>query len=652
MKSLDRLRPHHTAPHRTAPHRRSRGGGENCTLPLLPKFSLVRTLSPVLDTRAPSRTMAPQPTTVCCPSTSAPLGDLRAYARCLLQHQATKLPHGKCSHNVTSALAVEAHGLDCVATGGGFFLNARTADGRPTCTGGDVFQVWVVVNEAGRLLSRHRTWATPLPVHAAGALKAPAPSLYWVNTSGGTVLPGRHTYHFSVVLKDSQNRALQQLDGRGPLQWVRSPVREWLRYRRCVSGAVPLSSSLKSWDLGVDIVIDRPELPVDEPQCGAVRANASTALVALMNTTHGYSCPPGMCTGNAYARVVKTYGASTRESKGFRHVLKPEGCQLHFYEESEAADCLQGRSILNIGGSMANSVQQGFERLSSRAKTSWWWDFGRTQISNNFQLSPGHTCFVDDQQRASVVTTVFIHHPFRHGLLNVLHPDPKKADGLNKASQFESLMCEHDIVIFESGVHDMALPDRRAHRALQKLCHESVPCTDAELLPKLMNESWRLNQLSSYRTHLAELMGTWRRCAETRAHSGLTPFRPIFKLVTAPNSISSCESEWGYNVEAHYMAVANAAAREVVEAAGFEVFDAFPATAHIHPTWYDMNGKDNQHSDIVSDLTVHMLLNQVCHPSAAASFKLGTSPPRKGPIEGLPRVFQTYSSCSKAWATP
>ena len=592
-----------------------------------------------------------QPTTACCPSASATLGDLRASVRCLQQHQATRLPHGTCSHNVTSALAVEALGLDCVATGGGFFLNARTADGRPACTGGDVFQVWVEVNEAGRLLPRHRTWAM-LSRHRTWAtpLKVSAPSLYWVNTSGGTALPGRHTYHISVVLKDSQDRALQQLDGRGPLQWVRSPVREWLRYRRCVSGAVPLPGSLKSGDRGVDIVIDRPELPVDEPQCGAVRADASTALVALVNTTHGYACPRGMCTGNAYARVVKTYGKDL--SKDFRHVLKPEGCQLHFYEESEAADCLQGRSILNIGGSMANSVQRGFERLSSRAKTSWWWDFGRTQISNNFQLSPGHTCFVDDQQRASVVTTVFIHHPFRHGLLNVLHPDPKKASGLNKASQFESLMCEHDIVIFESGVHDMALPDRRAHRALQKLCHEPVPCTDAELLPKLMNESWRLDQLASYRTHLAELMGTWRRCADKRAQSAQSPFRPIFKLVAAPNSISSCSSEWGYNVEAHYMAVANGAARQVVEAAGFEVFDAFPATAHLRPTWYDMNGKDNQHSDTVSDLTVHMLLNQICHPSAAARFKQGSNPPRKGPIKGLPKVFQTYSSCSEAWAKP
>ena len=585
--------------------------------------------------------MPPRTSTACCPITSAPLDDLRTSAHCLLQqHQATRLPSGKCSHNVTSALAVEAFGLDCVATGGGFFLNARTADARPACTGGDIFQVWVVV--AG--LSRHRTWATPLPVHAAGALKMSAPSLYWVNTSGGTVLPGRHTYHISVVLKDSQDRALQQLEGRGPMQWVTSPVREFLRYRRCVSAAVPLSGSLKPRDLGVDIVIDRPELPVDEPQCGAVRADASTALIALENTTDGYACPPGVCTGNAHARVVNTYGASTRESRGFRHVLKPEGCHMHFYEESEAAQCLQGRSILNIGGSMANSVQRGFERLSSRAKTNWWWDFGRTQISNNFQLSPGHTCFVDDQQRASVVTTVFIHHPFRHGLLNVLHPDPKKTDSLNKASQFESLMCEHDIVILESGVHDMAMPDRRAHTALQQLCHQPSPCTDAELLPRLMNQSWRLDQLSSYRAHLTELMGTWRRCAAKRTQRGLTAFRPIFKLVSAPNSVSSCASEWGYNVEAHYMSVANIAAREVVEAAGFEVFDAFPATAHASNTWYDMNGKDNQHSDILSDLTVHMLLNQVCHPNVAA-INQSTNPPRKGPIKGLPKVFQTYSSC-------
>ena len=131
--------------------------------------------------------------------------------------------------DLTSATAVEALGLDCIAAGTGFFLIARASDTRPVCTGGDVFQVWVT--EAHRKLSRHRVWATP--VTTVDASQPAPPSLYWVNTSGGTVLPGRRTYHISAMLLDSQDRALQQLDGVGPLQWVVSPVHEWLRYRWC-----------------------------------------------------------------------------------------------------------------------------------------------------------------------------------------------------------------------------------------------------------------------------------------------------------------------------------------------------------------------------------------------------------------------------------
>lgn len=596
--------------------------------------------------------------TECCPNVRASQLDLLDAARCLQRRRhATRLFDGDCAHNVTSATAVEALGLDCIAAGTGFFLIARASDTRPVCTGGDVFQVWVT--EAHRKLSRHRVWATP--VTTVDASQPAPPSLYWVNTSGGTVLPGRRTYHISAMLLDSQDRALQQLDGVGPLQWVVSPVHEWLRYRRCSHAAVPLSTVGASAPLvrptghsaghrdvdGVLIQVDGPKAAVDQPQCGAVPAGTSTALVALVNTTRGLACRSGTCTGDAYRRVVRPFLGprdAPREPKGFRHVLKPSSCHLHFYDETEVGRCLRGRSVLNIGGSVANSVQRGFERLSSRSKPSWWWEFGRTQISNNYQLSPGHTCFVDEEARLSVVTTTFIHHPFRHGLLNVLQPDPKRTDGLQQAKQYEALMCAHDIVIFESGVHDMALPDRRAHRLLHKMCSQRSPCTAADLLPVLQNESWRVDQLASYRAHLKELMQMWTRCATTRTESGFAPFRPIFKLASAPNSEVSCESEWGYNVEAHYMAVANRVAREVVEAAGFEVFDSFPATLHAVPNWYDMNGRDNQHSDLLSDMVVHLLLNQVCHPSAMQQ-EGATKTSRRGQISGLPRPFATYSTC-------
>jgi hypothetical protein len=57
---------------------------------------------------------------------------------------------------------------------------------------------------------------------------------------------------------------------------------------------------------------------------------------------------------------------------------------------------------------------------------------------------------------------------------------------------------------------------------------------------------------------------------------------------------------------------ANDVAREVVSAAGFEVFDPFPATMHARMHWFDKGGRDLQHSDVLSDLVTQMLLNQLC----------------------------------------
>ena len=226
-------------------------------------------------------------------------------------------------------------------------------------------------------------------------------------------------------------------------------------------------------------------------------------------------------------------------------------------------------------------------------------------------------------------------------------------------------MCAHDLVVFESGVHDMAFFDRRAHRALLHACTGPLPCDDAQLMPAMHNESWRLDQLSSYRANLGRLMEMWRRCARTREARQLPPFRPIFKLISAPNSgteLSGCNAEWGYNTEAHYMQVANAVAREVVEGAGFEVFDAFSAALHAMPQWYDEGGRDNQHSDVLSDLVTQMLLNQICaapQPGGGVTTVDGKGPrriaahggipaTRRGHIGGLPRQFSTFSRCPAA----
>ena len=144
-------------------------------------------------------------------------------------------------------------------------------------------------------------------------------------------------------------------------------------------------------------------------------------------------------------------------------------------------------------------------------------------------------------------------------------------------------------------------------------------------MPILHNESWRLDLFAAYRAHLEELMGMWKQCADQRAKQQRTrrlPFRPIFKLSYVPNSateLRSCGAEWGYNTQGQYLLAGNALAREVVERAGFEVFDPTPALLHAQPNWYDLNGKDALHSDTLSDLVTQMLINQLCADDAIES---------------------------------
>tara|TARA_B110001452_G_scaffold90019_1_gene73926 strand:+ start:236 stop:2053 length:1818 start_codon:yes stop_codon:yes gene_type:complete len=585
-----------------------------------------------------------------CPDAGASQRALHVAARCLLrQRLGSSAGSRDCAHAATAPSAVLALGLHCVTEGAGFFLMARASDGRPVCTGGDVFRVWVVeATKQGLAGSRHSTFANELTAAEA------RPNIYWVNTSAGIVMPGWRSYHLSASLLDSQHRALQKAENAAPLRWVSSPVREWLRYRRCVASAVPLGPNGKK---AVLIEANGPSLAIDEPSCGGVPPGRATALVGLVgNASVGVACPAGFCSGDGHARLLDTYQKDMNDVKreDFQHVLKPQGCRLRLLNEAAVARCLRGRAVLNIGGSKANELQKGFERLSSRRKESWWWDFKRTQVSNNMQLTTGHSCFDDPaSNRTAIVTTVYIHHPFRHGLSNVLRPDPNKRDGLSSAAQYFELMCAHELVVFESGVHDFALPDRRAYRTLIGQCNQAKPCTDEELLPLMLNQSWRLDPLASYRTHLTELTAMWRRCADRRSESGLARFRPIFKLVFAPNPgiemVSSCSAaEWGYNTEAHYMAIVNRVAREVVESAGFEVFDPYPASLHAKPRWFDLNGRDNQHSDMLSDLVTQMLLSQIC--LALADEQPGATvrrrpPPRRGQIQGLPPQFKTYDSC-------
>ena len=548
-----------------------------------------------------------------CPATSS-TADMYTSARCLLDAvRAVKRP---CAHNETSAARVCVLGLHCVSSAEGqrgFFLLSRTAESAEVCTGGDVFRAWVLGSHDR---TRFSTYATPVEPLAW-------PSLYWVNTTGSTPLPGRSEYAVSVVLIETQRRALQLAERRGPLQFSltnSSPATEWFRDRRCIAKSVPLppvtstlsgAGSNGGGTVLIDIDGGRPQ-PRDR-RCRWVPPSSSSALVALDEPE--YACGRS-CTGDAKARVIHTFLGPkdvNRSRVGFRHVLKPEGCHYHWFDEAELTRCLGGRSILNVGCSVANSLQRGFERISSNEehKREWWWRYGRTGITGDKDLSPGTSVF-----NRSVISTQFIHNPFRYGLVNVVAPNPKRVVSKKSAADWEKYMCHFDIVVFESGVHDLASPDRSAHRAMLQKCSLEQPCTDADLLPNLHNESWRLRLLDSYRTHLHQLVGMWQRCRDKRLKQGHPrPFRPIFKLSTAPNpgmEMKSCTAEWGYNTVGWYLSMGNQVARQVVEAAGFEVFDPFPLMFHSASSWFDKGGSDSLHSDVLSDLVTQMLINQIC----------------------------------------
>ena len=595
----------------------------------------------------------------CCPRNSTTAGLLSA-ARCFIGDI------GQCEHNATAHKMVQLVGIECIAADGplrGFFLVSHTASSRQPCTAGDTYR-FMITNPSGSAPTRFSAYAKSVPGW---------PSLYYANATAGIQIPGLH--RVTVTLLETQDRALQLSEGHQGLRFTSkeaSPTRDWFRYRICTgqslkvgrsggkssrrsgssgSGSDGVSSSetgasrqhshVHEDDGSLAVMVQLPlhdkSLPL-EPRCRSLPPTIGTVSVALDGKSH-FACGR-YCTGNASARIITPYRGpkdSDRLRLGFHHIIKPEGCRFHWFDEEDLGRCLAGRTVLNIGGSVANGLQRGFERISSNAmhKAKWWWDYGRTGISNNHDEATGISVFKtrkDPKAPQSVITTQFIHHPFRHGLTNVLAPDPKAAVAFKTRAAFEKSLCKYDLVIFESGVHDMASPDRRVHAKMHGICAEPrPPCTDEQLMPVVKNQSWRLDLLGSYRRHLEELMGVWTKCKAERARRQpppTLPWRAIFKLSYVPNANAeraSCTAEWGYNTMGHYMMAANAAAREVVEAHGFEVFDPTQALVHAEPQWYDLNGRDALHSDALSDLITQTLINQLCEDDTALDAKRKSS---------------------------
>ena len=68
------------------------------------------------------------------------------------------------------------------------------------------------------------------------------------------------------------------------------------------------------------------------------------ALDGSNHLRHGFICGR-FCTGNVSARVLRPFRGvkdPDRAQLGFHHVLKPEGCHFHWFEENELARCLAG----------------------------------------------------------------------------------------------------------------------------------------------------------------------------------------------------------------------------------------------------------------------------------------------------------------------
>ena len=214
----------------------------------------------------------------------------------------------------------------------------------------------------------------------------------------------------------------------------------------------------------------------------------------------------------------------------------------------------------------------------------------------------------------------------------------------NSRQDLIELMCSHDIVVFESGTEDMALPvtqisPLRDPSLLEPACSgRSVSECMAVLPSALQNESWRYTPLAAYRQRLSGLVDVWKDCRRQKPH-----WRGIFKLSSAPRARAvrlerepaDCSSgQSGYSASAHHMAVVNSVARRLVESAGFETFDPWAATFHAAPSWFDAlpvgRGRRKAHpsssagsrgldyeihsAEAVSDMVTQQLLNQLCTP--------------------------------------
>ena len=318
---------------------------------------------------------------------------------------------------------------------------------------------------------------------------------------------------------------------------------------------------------------------------------------------------------------------------------------LRLLSESDVVSCLNGRQLLNVGSDVAVDIQRGFGRLN---QTTQAWTHRRPGSSREqrlrfsqrlptvadfnyqFERTGGFNGRGPDIMAGKAifgrgsVGTQFLQHPPHYGLANMLEPSGVHSAGrvgFRSPEQYAKFMCAHDIVVLESGLADVGLPFTEhvtwaVNRVLPKCAGRSAGECEAALSGALQGETWRRMPLLSYRRRLATLLDIWSTCRRRKPS-----FRAILKLSPAPRARqrpADCSlAQWGFSVYAHHLQLVNRVARELVERAGFEVFDGFGLTLHAPPSWFDearhgVRFKIHE-SEALSDVTTQAFLNHLCH---------------------------------------
>ena len=533
----------------------------------------------------------------------------------------------QCVHEESSAGAALLVGMRCMEAAEpasrGFFVVSRSAAGAAVCTGGDSYHAALETKDA----QLHFT-ALSQPVGRA------APNAYWINASATGLLAGRRPYHLSLSLAETVRRGQQLAERRSGFEMS---MRDWLRDRVCSWEAVPLPSGR------VQVISAQPLPSRALRRCSAVPPAHELAYASV--PTSGADACGGWCTGDAAARIFNTSNEkrlASRLRQGFHHVpVTSAGCRFHWHDEAELSRCLAGKQLLLVGSAVAIDLQRGFAQINS-SLAAWTRVRPGPQHPNAadfwraFLKEGGTYCY---RRRMCAVrfgaAEVSMRYPaIRGGLGGVLRDSDSGGGGGGggdgaaspSARQLQQRMCAADVVVFEAGTADLRLPlaanataraDGKRRRLRGRVASKRHAPAEAALVAACegrtarecdealgdggASSDWRVGPLVPHQRRLARLLRMWGECRKQRGAG----WRAIYKLAYAPPprarpataASAPRDCSWldgGYAAQPQHIHALNEATRAAVEAAGFEVFDAFGPTLHAPPAWFDSGSGLNE----------------------------------------------------------